>query len=74
MRPWQHVLEPLSGYVQLAEKLHEAPQKYSHAWNFGPKADLAVSVESLMKSVVKKWGPEAQYKILPARIPTRRNF
>ena len=36
IRPWQHVLDPLSGYLLLAKKLYEYPSKYSQAWNFGP--------------------------------------
>lgn len=38
VRPWQHVLEPLSGYILLAEKLWSSPQRYSDGWNFGPSA------------------------------------
>ena len=38
VRPWQHVLEPLSGYILLAERLWTSPQKYSDSWNFGPPA------------------------------------
>lgn len=36
-RPWQHVLEPLAGYLMLAERLHEEPQRWAGAWNFGPR-------------------------------------
>ncbi len=36
VRPWQHVLEPLSGYMQLAMRLYQTPQKYCGGWNFGP--------------------------------------
>lgn len=39
VRPWQHVLEPLSGYLLLAEKLWEEPTKYAGSWNFGPSAE-----------------------------------
>ena len=35
-RPWQHVLEPLSGYIMLASKLYEQPERYGGSWNFGP--------------------------------------
>lgn len=55
-RPWQHVLEPLSGYVLLAERLHQSPSKYSEAWNFGPRRGAEISVESLVKQLAKKWG------------------
>ena len=36
LRPWQHVLEPLHGYIQLAEKMIDQPGEYATAWNFGP--------------------------------------
>lgn len=39
LRPWQHVLEPLSAYLQLAEKLYGNPDQFSEAWNFGPNED-----------------------------------
>ena len=41
VRPWQHVLEPLDGYLRLAEKLHEEGQAFAEAWNFGPDEDDA---------------------------------
>ena len=43
VRPWQHVLEPLDGYLKLAQKLYEAGGEYSSAWNFGPKEEDAKS-------------------------------
>lgn len=56
IRPWQHVLEPLSGYLLLASKMYEDGKKYSGAWNFGPYLNSAVTVEELVKSVIKRWG------------------
>jgi CDP-glucose 4,6-dehydratase len=44
VRPWQHVLEPLSGYLMLAEKLYEQGEEFSEAWNFGPNDEDAKSV------------------------------
>jgi CDP-glucose 4,6-dehydratase len=66
IRPWQHVLEPLSGYLLLAEKLFSDPIQYSDAWNFGPLAHAAVDVEIIVKKLFKLW-PSAQagYKIVP---------
>lgn len=55
-RPWQHVLEPLSGYVQLAHYLLESPQSFNGAWNFGPDESDAHSVNDVAKQVVKIWG------------------
>lgn len=56
IRPWQHVLEPLSGYLMLAEKLARNPQKYSGGWNFGPGLDCMWSVWEVAACVVEKYG------------------
>lgn len=48
IRPWQFVLEPLSGYLRLAEQLHGNGAAYAEAWNFGPRDDDALSVETLV--------------------------
>ena len=55
-RPWQHVLEPLSGYLLLASKMYEEPQKYCGAWNFGPNQDSIISVGEIADIIVAKWG------------------
>ncbi len=56
MRPWQHILEPISGYLLLASKMHEEPQKFCGAWNFGPNYDSIISVSELASKVVNSWG------------------
>lgn len=60
VRPWQHVLEPLSGYLNLGQLLVEAGQselhRYCDAWNFGPKETEAWDVASLVASVIREWG------------------
>lgn len=56
VRPWQHVLEPLAGYLQLGAKLTEDPVKYADAWNFGPYQGDILSVEELSKLALKVWG------------------
>lgn len=56
MRPWQHVLESLSGYLWLAVKLWHDPESYSEAWNFGPVADDWHSVRDLTNMVIAAWG------------------
>jgi len=53
IRPWQHVLEPLSGYILLAEKLYSEPEKYSQAWNFGPSEQDAQNVEWIVNRLVE---------------------
>lgn len=55
-RPWQHVLEPLSGYLLLAAKLWDQPKRFSGAWNFGPLLETACSVGELANHVVENWG------------------
>jgi CDP-glucose 4,6-dehydratase len=54
-RPWQHVLEPLSGYLMLAEKLHESPASYSGPWNFGPYDDDVKPVEWILNLMTGLW-------------------
>lgn len=54
-RPWQHVLEPLSGYLMLAEKLYHAPTSYAEGWNFGPNEEDARPVEWILNQMVAAW-------------------
>lgn len=56
VRPWQHVLEPLSGYLLLGAKMIEEPTKYAEAWNFGPEVSNIVSVERLVKEIIRDYG------------------
>lgn len=62
IRPWQHVLEPLSGYLELAEKLYTSCE-FAEAWNFGPDDQDAKPVEWIVKRLCDKWGNEASYAI-----------
>lgn len=61
IRPWQHVLEPLSGYLCLAEKLYIDGPKYSESWNFGPNDHDCKTVEYLVKTICAKWGSEVKF-------------
>jgi len=61
VRPWQHVLEPLSGYLLLAERLSDDPDAYSEAWNFGPDADDARPVSDIVEKLVALWGDGASW-------------
>lgn len=65
VRPWQHVLEPLSGYLMLAEQAARHGEKFSDGWNFGPGADSEQDVEALLTRFMAAWGPEATW--LPDR-------
>ena len=55
-RPWQHVLEPLSGYLALGEKLLAGETKFADGWNFGPAADGMISVLEAAEAMAKEWG------------------
>lgn len=56
VRPWQHVLEPLSGYLLLAQKMYENPVKYAEGWNFGPNLDSIVPVWEIGNLLIKHYG------------------
>jgi CDP-glucose 4,6-dehydratase len=62
VRPWQHVLEPLSGYLWLGALLARDPVTYGGAWNFGPDPESAVSVEQLVSQVCQAWGGAARFE------------
>jgi CDP-glucose 4,6-dehydratase len=63
IRPWQHVLEPLSGYLTLARKLYEEGGRYGEGWNFGPDDRDARPVEWIVRNLCMKWGGNASYEI-----------
>jgi CDP-glucose 4,6-dehydratase len=63
IRPWQHVLEPLSGYLLLAEKLYEAGPNYAEAWNFGPNEDDAKPVQWIVEKLTGAWGEGASWVV-----------
>ncbi len=63
IRPWQHVLEPLSGYLLLAEKLYTQGSQFAEAWNFGPNDSDAKSVEWIIDQLVTNWGNDAGFKV-----------
>ncbi len=56
IRPWQHVLEPLSGYLQLAAKLLQEGQAFAEAWNFGPLEQKGVPAQALAEKLIALWG------------------
>ena len=62
IRPWQHVLEPLSGYLILAQKLYYESDKFSEGWNFGPREEDAKSVEWILDKMTSKW-PYSSWKL-----------
>ncbi|MBC7964111.1 MAG: CDP-glucose 4,6-dehydratase [Steroidobacteraceae bacterium] len=63
IRPWQHVLEPLFGYLLLAHKLYEGGADYAEGWNFGPSDEDARPVEWIVNRLCEQWGNGACYAI-----------
>jgi len=61
-RPWQHVLESLSGYLVLAQALYEEGAKFDGGWNFGPRDDDARSVQEVINLLIKNWGSAAAWQ------------
>jgi CDP-glucose 4,6-dehydratase len=61
VRPWQHVLEPLFGYLLLGARLVENPQKFSKAYNFGPNAGDSLPVSKMVELAIGYWGSGAYY-------------
>lgn len=61
IRPWQHVLEPLSGYLLLAEKLYSEGPTFAEAWNFGPDESDAIAVEAVIQRISNLWGNGASW-------------
>jgi len=64
-RPWQHVLEPLSGYILLAQRLFEDPKNYAHPWNFGPGLQETRNVGDVAQTIVEVYG---QGSVLPGAV------
>lgn len=61
IRPWQHVLEPLSGYLLLAEKLCTQGASFAEGWNFGPNEDDAKPVQWIVEKLINTWGDDASW-------------
>ena len=64
-RPWQHVLDPLPGYLMLAEKLCADPAAYSTGWNFGPSSEDSVPVAQFAERLCDAWGGSASLEVVP---------
>lgn len=63
IRPWQHVLEPLGGYLLLAQKLWENGPEFAEGWNFGPNDNDAKPVAWIVDQLTKLWGDEASWHL-----------
>ncbi|MHA2278830.1 MAG: CDP-glucose 4,6-dehydratase [Candidatus Kariarchaeaceae archaeon] len=67
IRPWQYVLEPLSGYLLLGSLIHTDQNKYSSAWNFGPNISQNLPVKELVEQMINYWG-SGDWKLDPDAI------
>jgi CDP-glucose 4,6-dehydratase len=69
IRPWQHVLDPLSGYMMLAEKLCTKDERYAQAWNFGPTSEGVKPVAYIVEYMLQKWGQTESWVLDPVEQP-----
>lgn len=74
IRPWQHVLEPLSGYLVLAQKLYEEGVVCAEGWNFGPNDNDAKSVQWIVEKLTETWGEGASWDMDDGDHPHEANY
>jgi CDP-glucose 4,6-dehydratase len=74
VRPWQHVLEPLSGYLTLAEKLYCEGSAFAEAFNFGPAQEDAKPVQWLVKQFTQSWGDSASWQLDDGKHPHESHY
>ena len=74
IRPWQHVLEPLSGYLLLVKKMWEDPTRYCEGWNFGPDMKAVENVWSIASKVIQHYGNGELKDISDANAPHEANL
>lgn len=74
IRPWQHVLEPLSGYLLLAESLYTQFQADAEGWNFGPRDEDARPVQWIVEHICESWGEGAAWKLQQGIHPHEAHF
>ncbi len=74
IRPWQHVLEPLSGYLLLAEKLYTQGIAYAEGWNFGPGDEDAKPVQWIVEQLTQQWGDGASWQLDDGEHPHEAHY
>jgi CDP-glucose 4,6-dehydratase len=74
IRPWQHVMEPLRGYLTLAEQLFEHGPSFGEGWNFGPNDEDAKPVGWIVEEMASLWGTDAQWQIDNGEHPHEAHF
>lgn len=73
-RPWMHVLDPLNGYMQVAEQLVRHGSEFASAWNFGPNDRDTETVEWIVDFMTKSWGDGARWELGSAKHPHENRF
>lgn len=74
LRPWQHVLEPISGYILLAEKLYSQGDVFSEGWNFGPQDQDAQPVQNIVEILANRWGNGAKWFLSEGEHPHEAHY
>lgn len=74
IRPWQHVLEPLSGYLLLAQRLYSGDPDFAEGWNFGPKEEDARPVQWIVEHLCAEWNEEASWELQHGSHPHEASF
>jgi len=72
-RPWQHVLEPLSGYLVLAQKMYNNHKEYAEGWNFGPREEDVKPVDWILDKMISKW-PDSSWELDQNSNPHEADF
>ncbi|QDD66441.1 CDP-glucose 4,6-dehydratase [Herbaspirillum seropedicae] len=73
-RPWQHVLEPLRGYLMLAERLYNDGPAFEGGWNFGPHSSDVKPVEWIVREMAKRWTAGASWEVDSSAQPHEANY
>lgn len=74
VRPWQHVIEPINGYLMLIEKLYQDPTNFSEAWNFGPSEAAVKPVKFIIEYLAAKMGHKKDFRLQLGEHPHETNF
>lgn len=74
VRPWQHTLEPLAGYLKLGEKLFGGEKDFAEGWNFGPSEDDSKPVGFILENIKKIWDENVSWKIADGEHPHEANL
>lgn len=74
IRPWQHTLEPLAGYLMLGEKLYDGDENFAEAWNFGPSEEDSKSVGEVLAEIKRIWNAPVNWEIASGKQPHEANL